>query len=138
MSIEANKTLIHRYYEELWNQWRYELADELIDQDVRFRGSLGRMVAGRGGFVGYMKHVQAGFPDFHNSIEDLIAENDRVVARLVYTGTHQGEMFGMPPTGHRVRYAGVGIFQISAGRISDGWVLGDLAGLLLQLRPDDT
>jgi steroid delta-isomerase-like uncharacterized protein len=137
VSIEANKALIRRYYEELWNEWRYELADELIDQDVRFRGSLGRMVAGRGGLVGYMKHVQAAFPDFFNSIEELVAEDDRVVARISYTGTHRGEMFGMPPTGHRVRYAGVGIFQISSGRIVEGWVLGDLAGLLLQLRPDE-
>jgi steroid delta-isomerase-like uncharacterized protein len=137
VSIEANKAIIRRYYEELWNQWRFELADELIDQDVRFRGSLGRMVAGRGGLVGYMKHVQAGFPDFFNTIEEVIAEDDRVVARLSFTGTHRGEMFGMPPTGHRVRYAGVGIFQVSGSRVIEGWVLGDLAGLLLQLRPDD-
>jgi len=137
VSIEANKALIRRYYEELWNQWRFELADELIDQDVRFRGSLGRMVAGRGGLVGYMKHVQTAFPDFFNTIEEIVAEDDRVVARLSYSGTHRGEMFGMPPTGHRVRYAGVGMFQISGVRIIEGWVLGDLAGLLLQLRPDD-
>src|SRR5579884_1346584 len=121
----------------MWNGWRFELADELIDPDVRFRGSLGRMVAGRGGLVGYMKHVQAAFPDFHNSIEELIAENEHVVARLIYTGTHRGEIFGLAPTGRRIRYAGVGIFEISAGRIADGWVLGDVAGLLLQLRPDD-
>lgn len=137
MSIEENKALIRRYYDELWNQWKFELAEELIDQDVRFRGSLGRMVAGRGGLIGYMKHVQAAFPDYYNSIEELVAEDDRVVARLIYTGTHQGEIFGIAPTGRRIRYAGVGIFQISGGRIVEGWVLGDLAGLLLQLRPDE-
>ncbi|MDE3136323.1 MAG: ester cyclase [Acidobacteriota bacterium] len=137
MSNEENKALIRRYYDEFWNAWKFELADEFIDQDVRFRGSLGRMVAGRGGLVGYMKHVQAAFPDFYNSIEELVAEDDRVVARLIYTGTHRGEIFGIAPTGHRIRYAGVGIFQISAGRIIEGWVLGDVAGLLLQLRPDE-
>jgi steroid delta-isomerase-like uncharacterized protein len=137
VTIEANKALVHRYYEEMWNGWQFELTDELIDQNVRFRGSLGRMVAGRGGFVGYMKHVQSAFPDFFNSIEELIAEDDRVAARLIYTGTHRGEIFGLAATGHRIRYAGVGIFQISGGRILDGWVLGDVAGLLLQLRPDE-
>jgi steroid delta-isomerase-like uncharacterized protein len=134
---EANKALIRRYYEEFWNRWQFDLAEELIDQEVSFRGSLGRMVAGRGGLLGYMKHVQAAFPDFFNSIEEMIAEDDRVAARLIYTGTHRGEIFGIPATGHRIRYAGVGIFQISAGRIVEGWVLGDLAGLLLQLRSDE-
>jgi steroid delta-isomerase-like uncharacterized protein len=137
VSIEGNKALIRRYYDELWNAWKFELAEEFIDQDVRFRGSLGRMVAGRGGLLGYMKHVQSAFPDFFNSIEELVAEDDRVVARLIYTGTHRGEIFGIAPTGHRIRYAGVGIFQVSDGRIVEGWVLGDLAGLLLQLRPDE-
>jgi steroid delta-isomerase-like uncharacterized protein len=133
---EANKELVRRYYEEFWNGWRFDLAEELIDKDVSFRGSLGRMVAGRDGLLGYMKHVQSAFPDFFNSIEEVIAEEDRVAARLIYTGTHRGDIFGIPATGHRIRYAGVGIFQISGGRIVEGWVLGDLAGLLLQLRPD--
>jgi steroid delta-isomerase-like uncharacterized protein len=134
---EANKQLIRRYYEELWNAWQFDLADLLIDADVRFRGSLGRMVAGRGGLVGYMRHVQGIFPDFHNAIDDLIAEDDRVAAQLTYTGTHHGEIFGIAPTGRRIRYSGVGIFEVASGKIVEGWVLGDLAGLLLQLRPDD-
>lgn len=137
MTAEANKALIHRYYEQFWNGWQFELAEELLAPEVRFRGSLGRMVAGRGGLVGYMKHVQSIFPDFFNSIEELIAEGDRVTARLIYTGTHRGEIFGVAPTERRIRYPGVGIFQISGGRILDGWVLGDVAGLLLQLRPDE-
>jgi steroid delta-isomerase-like uncharacterized protein len=136
VTAEANKAIIRRYYDELWNQWRLELVDELIDTEVGFRGSLGRMVNGREGLVGYIKHVQSAFPDFHNSIEELIAENDRVVARLIYTGTHRGEIFGIAPTGRRIRYAGVGIFHLHNSRIDEAWVLGDLAGLLLQLRPE--
>lgn len=120
----------------MWNEWRYDLAEELIDMEISFRGSLGRVVSGRGGLVGYIKHVQAAFPDFHNSIEEMIGEDDRVVARLIYTGTHQGEMFGIAGTGRRIRYSGVGIFRLQDSRIVEAWVLGDLAGLLLQLRPD--
>lgn len=136
VAIDANKALIRRYYEQLWNEWRYDLAEELVDLEVSFRGSLGRAVAGRGGLVGYIKHVQSAFPDFHNSIEELIAEEDKVVARLIYTGTHRGEIFGIAPTDRRIRYAGIGIFRIQEGRIVDAWVLGDLAGLLLQLRTE--
>lgn len=137
MHAEEGKALIQRYYDELWNAWRFELAAELVDPEIHFRGSLGRMVEGMEGFLAYMKHVRAAFPDFHNSVEECIAEEDRVVARLLYTGTHRGEIFGLPPTGRRIRYAGVGIFHLRDGRIAGAWVLGDLAGLLLQLRPNE-
>ena len=136
VAAEANKQLIRRYYEEFWNQWRFDLADELVEAEVRFRGSIGRMVVGRGGLVGYMKHMQGIFPDLYNTIEMLVAEDNHVAAQLSYSGTHRGEIFGIAATERRIRYSGVGIFQIASGKIIEGWVLGDLASLLLQLRPD--
>lgn len=137
MTAAANKELIRRYYEDLWNAWRFDLAEVLVDPEVRLRGSLGRMVAGRGGLVGYMRHVQGIFPDFYNTVEALIAEDDRVAAQISYSGTQQGEIFGIAPTGRRIRYSGVGIFQIASDKIVEGWVIGDLANLLLQLRPEE-
>jgi steroid delta-isomerase-like uncharacterized protein len=136
MSPQQNKLLIRRYYDELWNRWDFALADALIAEDFVFRGSLGVSVRGREGFHDYMRTVRRAFPDFHNQIEDMIAEGDRVVARLTYTGTHQGELFGVAPTGRRVSYAGVAIFRIAGATIAEGWVLGDVHGLLRQLRGD--
>lgn len=134
MSIEANKAVIRRYYEDLWNAGDLAVADELIAPDLSFRGSLGETVHGRDGFAGYVARVRAAFPDFHNQIDDLIAEGDRVVARLTYRGTHHGELFGIAPTGRRISYAGVAIFQIASGQIVQGWVLGDTTGLMRQLQ----
>jgi steroid delta-isomerase-like uncharacterized protein len=136
MTTMQNKTLIRRYYEEMWNRWDFALADELIDESIAFRGSLGVDVHGREGFRGYMHTVRAAFPDFHNSVEELVAEGDRVVARLTYTGTHSGELFGVSATGRRVTYAGAAIFRIAEGRVVEGWVLGDVHGLLGQLGDD--
>ena len=133
MSGESNKQLVRRYYEELWNRWDFALADTLIDADIACRGSLGTEVKGRAGFTGYMESVRAAFPDFHNTIEEMIAEGDTVAARLTYEGTHHGTLFGIPPTGRRIRYAGVAIFHFTAGRIARGWVLGDTTGLKAQL-----
>jgi steroid delta-isomerase-like uncharacterized protein len=133
MSLEENKALVRRYYEEMWNRWDLALADELIAEDLAFRGSLGVAVRGRSGFQDYLRAVRHAFPDFHNRIEELVAEGDKVVARLTYTGTHQGELFGIGPTGKRVTYAGVAIFRITAGRITEGWVLGDVHELMRQL-----
>lgn len=137
MSAEANKAIVRRYYEELWNQWNLRVADELIDAGISFSGSLGVTVKGLEGFKQYVTLVRRAFPDFHNTIEDLIAERDRVVARLTYHGTHRGELFGIPPIGKRVTYAGIAIFRIVEGKIVDGWVLGDMYGLMKQLGVTD-
>jgi steroid delta-isomerase-like uncharacterized protein len=134
MSLTSLKDLVRRYYEEIWNRWDFALADELIAESVVFRGSLGVSVQGREGFKEYMQTVRRAFPDFHNRIEQLLAEDDRVAARLTYTGTHKGELFGIGATGRRVSYDGVALFRIANGRIAEGWVLGDVHGLVQQLR----
>ena len=133
MSTEHNKALVRRYYEEMWNRWDFALADELIGEGIVFRGSLGLGVRGREDFKEYMRAVRRAFPDFHNGVEELVAEGDQVVARLTYTGTHRGDLFGIAATGRRVTYAGVAIFRIVEGRIAEGWVLGDLRELARQL-----
>jgi steroid delta-isomerase-like uncharacterized protein len=130
MPAEHNKALVRRYYEELWNRWDFALADDMIGEGVVFRGSLGVSVQGREGFRDYKRTVRRAFPDFHNRVEELIAEGDRIVARLTYAGTHQGELFGIGATGRRVSYAGVAIFRIADGCIVEGWVLGDAHGLV--------
>jgi steroid delta-isomerase-like uncharacterized protein len=134
MSLSANKALIRRFYDEMWNCWRFELADELLGEQIIFRGSLGAIVHGRASFKDYMRLVRAAFPDFDNRIEELIAESDKVVARLTYTGTHDGELLGIAGTGRRISYAGVAILDCHHGQIVRGWVLGDVYGLMQQLR----
>ena len=136
MSTEHNKALVRRYYEEMWNRWDFALADELIGEGIVFRGSLGLGVRGREDFKEYMRAVRRAFPDFHNHVEELVAEGDRVVARLTDTGTHTGTLFDIAPTGRRVSYAGVGLVRVALGRIAEGWVLGDLYGLVRQLKDE--
>jgi steroid delta-isomerase-like uncharacterized protein len=132
-ALEGHKALVRRFYDAMWNRWDFDLADELTAESLVFRGSLGIDVHGRDGFKQYMWTVRRAFPDFHNDVEALIAEGDRVVARLTYTGTHQGDLLGIAATGRRVKYAGVAIFRIAGGAIAEGWVLGDLHDLLRQL-----
>lgn len=127
------KALVIRWYQEMWNQWRFDLADEIVAPGLVFRGSLGVHLEGREALKGYMRMVRAAFPDFHNQIDQLVSEGDTVVARLTYSGTHAGEFQGIPPTQHRIEYAGVAIFRVAGGLIQSGWVLGDLYGLRRQL-----
>lgn len=134
MSPQANQNLIVRYYHEMWNKWNFALADQLLAEEISFRGSLGTETHGRAAFCDYMRRVQGTFPDFYNEIGEMIAERNRVFAQLTYTGTHRGEICGVAPTGAKVSYAGAASFRIENGQISQGWVLDDLAGLLGQLR----
>lgn len=133
MSSDQNKTLIHRYYDAMWNLWDFTMADELLTQNFLFRGSLGMKTKGREAFRGYMRQVQDAFPDFHNTVEEIVAEDDRVVARLMYRGTHRGAIFGIAPTGKTITYAGAAFFTVAEGVVAEGWVLGDLLSLLRQL-----
>lgn len=131
--LEANRCLIERYYYELWNEWRFDLANQLLSPSVRFHGSVGVSVEGVEGFRGYMRLIQAAFPDFHNTIEEMVAEGDRVAARLTYHGTHRGVIFGVQPTGRTIQYDGLALFRISDGKVAEGYVLGNVIHLLVQL-----
>ena len=131
--LDKNKNLIHRYYADLWNRWDDVAVDTIIAPDIQFRGSLGVTVSGRDGFRGYVAQVRAAFPDFHNQIDELLAEGDGVMARLTYSGTHLGELYGAVPTGKRVEYGGIAFFRIFEGQITSGLVYGDTIGLMRQI-----
>jgi steroid delta-isomerase-like uncharacterized protein len=132
-TTQKNKDLVRRWYEDMWNQWNFSAADDLVEPDISFRGSLGTSANGVSELKSYMQTVRQAFPDFHNHIDDLIGEGEKVVARVTYTGTHDGPLHGFKPTGRRITYAGIAIFTIRNGRISACWVLGDIYNLHKQL-----
>ena len=126
--------LIESFYRDVWNAWSDEAARRLLHPHLTFRGSLGRRTQGLDEFLAYVAEVRAAFPDFHNKVTDLVAQADRVAARLTYTGTHRGEVLGYPPTRRRIEYGGMAWFTVEHGRIRDGYVLGDVESLRAQLR----
>lgn len=122
---ERPRDTIRRFFDQLWNRWDLAVADEIVAPEVRFRGSLGTTVEGREAFKGYVERVRSAFPDWYNQIDELIEADATVVARMTWTGTHRGELFGVPATGRRVSYVGVAIFRLADGLIVEGWVVGD-------------
>ncbi|MDH4353425.1 MAG: ester cyclase [Actinomycetota bacterium] len=125
--------LVSRFYADMWNPFDVSVLDDLVTDDVRFRGSLGDDLVGREALAGYVRGIQAAFPDFHNEVVELLADQDRAAARLRYTGTHRGEVLGVHGTGRRVSYDGAAFFTFEGDRVSAVWVLGDRWALRQQL-----
>jgi predicted ester cyclase len=124
------KSLILRYYSELWNAWSTPALEELISRNIVFRGSIGTAVNGIGEFKQYVNRIRAAFPDFHNHIEELISEDDKVVARLTYTGRRIVWFFRNRNESLLLRHC---YLSLSGGKIVSGHVLGDTESLKRQI-----
>ena len=127
--LNLNKQLIERIYRDCINAGRTELIEELIGQD--FVGTRGEK--GPAGFAQTVAMVRKGFPDVHFTVEDLIAEGDRVVARWTMEGTHRGPFAGFAASQKRVRQNAIVIYQIRDGKIVRAWLQNDRLGLLQQI-----
>ena len=133
MSVDGNKALIRRFYEVVWNQRQYAAAREFFAEDS-VRHELSGPV--RGGADGIARNAEAwcaAFPDTRYTVEDVIAEGDRVVARWSMTAIHRGEWRGVPPTGNQIRFRGVNIYRIEGGKVAEIWNFRDDLGLFQQL-----
>jgi steroid delta-isomerase-like uncharacterized protein len=133
MHGNPNRLLICRFYDELWNHFDKTIFTDILADDLRFRGSLGQEKRGLAEFAEYIDFIRRIFPDFLNEIEEIIAEGDKAFTRLTYRGTHSGELFGIAPTGRKIRYSGAAVFTFRSDRIAEVWVLGDIYGLIAQL-----
>ena len=133
MSIEQNKALVRRLMEEDISRGDEAVADAIIHPDFVDHTNPPGMQHGIGGHKAIVRLFRSVFPDLQWRIDDLIAEGDRVVARTTMRGTHQGEFFGIPPTGRSVEMTGIHIVRIADGRIAEHWGSRDDLGLLAQL-----
>lgn len=131
--LENGKQIVRRFWEDLFDEWDPSAAGEIASPEIAFRGTLGKEVRGLGGLEEYVLDARTAFPDLRAAVDDLVAEGDKVVARLTLRGTHKGELFGVAPTGRRVAYEGVALHRMSEDKIAECWVLGDILSLMRQL-----
>jgi predicted ester cyclase len=134
MSTEITKTIVRRIFEEGFNQNKPDVWDELIAPGY-VNHSLPAPVPGSQGFKIIAGMFTAAFPDLHTTLEDVVAEGDRVATRGTFTGTHQGEFNGIPATGKAVKVSYIDIWRVDVerGQAVENWVQIDMVGLLQQL-----
>ncbi|HEX6109249.1 MAG TPA: ester cyclase [Ktedonobacteraceae bacterium] len=133
MSLESTKLLAQRVWEEVWHQGQLSRIDDLFTTDFVRHDPGGRELQGTEQNRQFIGSLRAAFPDVHYTVEDQIAEGDKVVVRYRFRGTHLGAFQGMPPTGKQVTYTGILIYSIVDGKIAEQWTEFDLLGFLRQL-----
>jgi steroid delta-isomerase-like uncharacterized protein len=132
MSAELNKAVVHRMLEAL-NQKNPKMAEDIfaanwVNHDPAFPPLQG--IEGARQLVSMFGNA---FPDRRVVIENMIAEGDRVACNFTFSGTHQGEFNGIPPTGKHVQVNAAGVFRVVDGRLTDNWVNFDALGMLTQM-----
>lgn len=134
MSIEDNKAIVRRFFDEAINQRKLEVLDEIIAP--HFAGNkleIEQRSNTRAELKQGLAMVFGAFPDYNQTIHDWIAEGDRVVARWTTRGTHLGPYNGIAPTGKVILEHGIDIFRIEGEQIVEHWVELDLLGILRQM-----
>src|SRR6185295_480885 len=111
MNLEQNKVIVRDYLDEIVNRGNMAAFGDYISEDVVFNNAKGFKQR----FPAIRQAILSAFPDHHLTIEDQVAEGDRVVTRVTFRGTHQGPFNGIPATGRSVEYSGIAIDRIADG-----------------------
>jgi predicted ester cyclase len=134
MSVEENKVLLRRFFEEIYNKGNLAVADELVAEGYISHNELDIQVLGPQGIKRAATLQRDAFPKLHTTIEDLIAEWDKVVVRGKDTGTHTGtEFVGIPAKGRRFALTWIDIFGIEDGKLLEAWLETNVESFKRQL-----
>lgn len=133
--LDENKAVIRRYVEEVQNQHRLDVLDAIFAPNIVNHDPPAGLPSPQGaeGIKQFFAMMFAAFPDFHAVIDDQIAEADKVVTRKTVSGTHNGELMGIPPTGKRMEIRVVDVFRVVDGKCTDHWSVVDQLTMLQQL-----
>ena len=133
MSTEANKTSARRFYDEVFNKKNRAAIDEFIDPNQVDHAAPPGTPGGLAGAKQTIGMYLTAFPDLHFTVEDMIAEGDKLVARLTVRGTQQGAFMGIPPTGKHVTVTAIDISRMAGGKSVEHWIEMDTLGMMQQL-----
>ena len=134
MSTEENKAIVRRVNDEVWSEGQLDVIDELFADDfVATIVGAPEQIRGPQGFREFVVMYRTAFPDLRITVDEQFAEGETVVTRWTATGTHEGELMGIPATGKQATTAGININRVSDGKLVEGWGLFDQLGLLQQI-----
>ena len=134
MGVEENKSLVKRFYDEVWNKGNVEMTSEVFAEDyVRHDLRPTEALPGPTGQEKIAADFRKAFPDLRMELDLILGEGDLVAARWTAEGTNTGPWAGRPPTGKHARFSGVNIFRFQDGKVAELWNHRDDLGLMQQL-----
>jgi steroid delta-isomerase-like uncharacterized protein len=133
VSIEENKRVARRIFEEVLNRGDFSVAGELVLDCYRHHPAPPDLPAGVQGFCAITEMYRTGFPDLQTGVEDMLGEGDRVAVRFSGTGTHDGDFMGIVPTGQKIRATGMAWFRFEDGRVAEEWSELNTLEILLEI-----
>jgi predicted ester cyclase len=125
--LEKNKAIVRGYMDEVVNKGDQAAVDTYFAADAVFNSRPAKAQ------LALTQAVRQAFPDFRLTIEDQVAEGDKVVTRVTFSGTHSGDLGGIAPTGKRVKYSGIAIDRIAEGRVVESWHVAETLSLFQQI-----
>ena len=133
MSSEESKVIVRRFWG-VWEEGNIDLVDELLAPDyVNHSPATPDQPTDPEGIKAVVGMFRGAMPDLRVIIEDMIAEGDKVVVRYTIEGTHEGELFGVPPTGQRLSIKSISVERVSDGKIREHWRITDSLDMMQQL-----
>jgi steroid delta-isomerase-like uncharacterized protein len=129
-------TLVHRWFDEVWNKGRVEAIDEMLDAECIVFGITdqeGRPVKGPAGFKPFFFKFHHSFPDLRITVEDCVVKGDKIAARCHVRGTHTGTELGIPATQNKIDFTGMCMARIGNGKIMEAWNNFDFMDLYRQV-----
>jgi predicted ester cyclase len=133
VSAEDNKALVRRFVDEVQSGGNTDLIDDICSPEFVNHSAPSGLPADREGIKILTTMFKGAFPDSYFSVEDMIAEGDKVVTRKTFHGTHEGEFMGIPPSGRPVNVSLIDVVRISDWRVVEHWSVGDNLGMMQQL-----
>jgi steroid delta-isomerase-like uncharacterized protein len=130
---DENKAISRRVFEEIISQGNLSLADEIFASNYVDHDPANPDVSGPEGFKLLVSKYRSAFPDLRLTVNDIFAEGDEVVVRWTWSGTHEGDLEGVPPTGKKMGGEGITISRFSGGKVEEDWANWDALGLMRQL-----
>lgn len=136
-NIEQNKAIMRRMIEEIWNKGNMMVARELFSED-HFSPSAPDLPKGPESVIMLATMFRSAMPDYHMTIDLLMADEHKVVGRFTQSGTHVGApLMDMPPSGRRAEWTEIGVLEIENGKIVKSWYEVNMLGMIQQLNPQD-
>ncbi len=129
---EENKTIVCRWVE-AFNDGDLDAVEELLTDSYVRHDPNSPEVHGPEEEKQLIAIYRSAFPDLHFTLEDIVAEDDRVATRLGISATHEGELFGIPPTGKQLAFTAMELYRLKEGKIEEQWVNVDTLGMMQQL-----